>query len=294
MGPGGPSADQVQSWLLRAGLAFVFAYAAVSMLFDPTRFTSYMPPFLPMSIVESWCIPCFAAYETLLAYCLLRGRRLVPAGLASAVTMGGIIVINPDSFEVLFRNVAIASAGLALAVQAWAKRPPGATARPDENVTPASGEGPGGVDPVGADPMGAAPVGADPVGAAPVGFDAVGVDAASADRSPADRSPADRSPADRSPADRITADLGAAVAGADVDLGVDAAEISTVVRGEIYRAEVAEEPGPMRYRPSLVPAASSMSGATRSSGAGMAWISAASPAAPVRYEGSSSRRTTAS
>lgn len=110
--------QQLQSLLLRIGLAFVFAYAAVSAFFEPLRFAGYMPSFLPHRFVEQVCLPFFSAYELILAVLLLAGVRLFVVSMLSAVTVVGIIVINLDLFPLLFRNVAILCAALALAVQA--------------------------------------------------------------------------------------------------------------------------------------------------------------------------------
>jgi uncharacterized membrane protein YphA (DoxX/SURF4 family) len=107
----------LQSWLLRVGLAFVFLYAAVSALFDPSRFTQYMPPSLP-AWLHRYCVPTFSAYEVLLVIGLLTGRRLFAVSMLSAATVAAIVVVNPDSFELLFRNVAISCAALSLAVHA--------------------------------------------------------------------------------------------------------------------------------------------------------------------------------
>ncbi len=64
-----------------------------------------------------------------LAAMLLAGRRLFVVSLLSALTMAGIVVLNLDSFGVLFRNVAIACAALSLAVQARAAEVGGADGR---------------------------------------------------------------------------------------------------------------------------------------------------------------------
>ncbi|MEJ7844885.1 MAG: hypothetical protein WKF93_04515 [Acidimicrobiales bacterium] len=46
------------------------------------------------------------------------GRHLFAVSMLSAMTVAAIVVVNPDSFDVLFRNVAIARAALSLAVHA--------------------------------------------------------------------------------------------------------------------------------------------------------------------------------
>ncbi len=107
-------------WLLRAGLAFVFLYAGAASFRHPTTFARYFPSFLP-SRLTSDLVPLFAVFELLLAVSLLTPRFTYVASWLAAATLAGIVVANLDAFEVLFRNVAIACAALALALQ---HRPP--------------------------------------------------------------------------------------------------------------------------------------------------------------------------
>lgn len=104
----------LSDWLLRAGLVFVFAYAAASSFADPEAFERYMPAVLPASwtTAVAWL---FAAYEVGLVVALLTRRYVFAASVLSAVTLAAIVLLNPSAFNVLFRNVAIVCASLALA-----------------------------------------------------------------------------------------------------------------------------------------------------------------------------------
>ena len=53
----------------------------------------------------------------MLSALLLTNRFTYVASMLAAATLLGIVVANPDAFEVLFRNVAIACAAVALALQ---------------------------------------------------------------------------------------------------------------------------------------------------------------------------------
>ena len=108
--------DQLPVWLLRAGLAFVFLYAAAASFRDPTTFARYFPSFLPARLASD-LLPVFAAFELILALSILTPRFTYVASLLAAITLVGIVAANLDAFEVLFRNVAIACAALALALQ---------------------------------------------------------------------------------------------------------------------------------------------------------------------------------
>jgi uncharacterized membrane protein YphA (DoxX/SURF4 family) len=114
------------AWFLRVGLAFVFTYAAVTSLVDPAAAATYFPPQLPSDLVVDVLLPAFAAYEVALALVLLSGRHTYGAAVVAALTLAGIVVVNADAFGVLFRNVAIACAALALAAESKGSRPPSA------------------------------------------------------------------------------------------------------------------------------------------------------------------------
>ena len=108
--------EQLPSWLLRAGLAFALSYAATSSFFHPETFAHYFPSFLP----RTWAtelLPVFAVFEMLLAVGLMTDRWTYLAAMLAGLTLIAIIVVNPDAFDVLFRNVAIACGAFALALQ---------------------------------------------------------------------------------------------------------------------------------------------------------------------------------
>jgi uncharacterized membrane protein YphA (DoxX/SURF4 family) len=112
---------QLPSLLLRAGLAFVLSYAATSSFFHPETFARYFPSFMP----EGWAtelLPVFAVFEMVLAAALMTERYTAAASRLAGIAMVAIIVANPDAFDVLFRNVAIACGAFALAVRSRAER----------------------------------------------------------------------------------------------------------------------------------------------------------------------------
>lgn len=123
-------------WLLRAGLAFVFLYAAAASFRHPTTFARYFPSFLPARWAAD-LLPVFAAFELLLALSILTPRLTYVASLVAAITLVGIVAANLDAFEVLFRNIAIACGALALALQNRPARMPDEVRR--EEVSSLSG-----------------------------------------------------------------------------------------------------------------------------------------------------------
>lgn len=127
------------SALLRASLSFVFAYAGVTMLMAPEGYLEYIPQPVQGWMPSMALLRAFGAYELVLVAGLLSRRRVASAALASAVTLIAIVTVNPDSFDVLFRNVAIAGAAAALFVEERSASPYGPAA---ESVTDTPAEGP--------------------------------------------------------------------------------------------------------------------------------------------------------
>ena len=124
--------EQLPSWFLRAGLAFVLSYAATSSFFHPETFARYFPSFMPVTWATE-LLPVFAVFEMLLAVGLMTDRFTYAASMLAGLTMVAIIVLNPNAFSVLFRNVAIACGAFALALQSRQDR----IARRDEGAGPA-------------------------------------------------------------------------------------------------------------------------------------------------------------
>lgn len=110
------------SLLLRIGLAFVFIYAAAEAYFTPDVFLTYVPEFVQNMIPISTFLPLFGLGEIILALWLLSGWQVQYPAILAFLLMVGIVVPNIDAFAVLFRNVAIGFAALALAALSWPEK----------------------------------------------------------------------------------------------------------------------------------------------------------------------------
>ena len=103
-------------WLIRIGLAFVYGYAAVEMFVDPINFLRYVPPFMQEIMPIDLFLFAFGSFEIFFTLWLLSGIKTKYAGILSAFLMLSIILPNIQYFAVLFRNVAIGFASIALFV----------------------------------------------------------------------------------------------------------------------------------------------------------------------------------
>lgn len=108
--------EKLASFILRIGLGTVFLYAAASSFLEPNSWIGYLPAFLKQYASPEFLLNVFSIYEILLALWLISGKETFHAALLAAATMFAIVVQNFGALEILFRDVAIFFAALALAV----------------------------------------------------------------------------------------------------------------------------------------------------------------------------------
>jgi uncharacterized membrane protein YphA (DoxX/SURF4 family) len=120
--------------LLRIALGFAFLYPAIHAFFDPTTWLGYFPPFVtqafdiiavPLKLSDVVLLHSFGFLEIILAVWVLFGKRVRTPALIMAVLLFAIVGFNlgPANFSVLFRDVSIAFAAIALALGSRVKAP---------------------------------------------------------------------------------------------------------------------------------------------------------------------------
>lgn len=111
--------------ILRIGVAFALLYPPYAALMDPQSWLGYFPGFVhSWNINELLLLHSFGALEVILALWILSGWRILIPSAATTVLLLAIVVMNGNQFEVLFRDLAIAAATLALAIDARRKPVP--------------------------------------------------------------------------------------------------------------------------------------------------------------------------
>jgi uncharacterized membrane protein YphA (DoxX/SURF4 family) len=106
--------NKLAVYFLRFGLAFVLVYAAVEIYLHPDNFLKYVPKMILNLVPLKLFLDVFGVIEVVLAAWLLIGWKGHIPSLLTVLMMAGIVVCNPEYFQVLFRNVAIGFGGLAL------------------------------------------------------------------------------------------------------------------------------------------------------------------------------------
>lgn len=113
--------ERLISFLLRIGIAIAFLYAAIAAFLDPFSWIGFLPAWIDSIIPRGALLSLFSLYEILLALWLLSGKMSFHAAMVSSATMGAIIVFNISSLDILFRDVPILFAALALMAMTYDK-----------------------------------------------------------------------------------------------------------------------------------------------------------------------------
>lgn len=105
------------SLLLRFVLAFALIYPAASAILNPDAWIGYFPAFVfELGTPELVLLHGFGAIEIALAVWLISGWRVFYPALATAALLLLIAAFNFTQMDVLFRDIALAGAALALAL----------------------------------------------------------------------------------------------------------------------------------------------------------------------------------
>lgn len=102
--------------LLRIGLATVYLYAGISAIISPQDWIAFLPLFLKSFMPLETLLLITSVTQILLALWLLSGLKAFYAGIASAVMILGIILLNLNALDITFRDFTVFFASLALAL----------------------------------------------------------------------------------------------------------------------------------------------------------------------------------
>lgn len=113
-----PKKVKLAKLILRFGLVVVLAYAALASFASPNDWVGYLPHFATNLVPAATLLKIFSLYELLLALWLVSGKYMRYAGIVAALTMVGIIISDAALLAITFRDVAIGTGAVALAVLA--------------------------------------------------------------------------------------------------------------------------------------------------------------------------------
>ncbi len=102
--------------LLRLALAFAFLYPAYGFWKTPSDWIGYIPVFVKnVGLSQDTLIMALAVVHLIIALWILSGWRIFIPSLAAALFLISIVYFNLNQLNVLFRDISLALAALALA-----------------------------------------------------------------------------------------------------------------------------------------------------------------------------------
>ncbi len=110
--------ERTISWLLQFAIAFAFLYPPISALKEPDAWIGYFPAFVQsLPIPELVLLHVFGLMEFIIGVWLLSGKNIFYPALASALILTLIVIFNLSQMDVVFRDISLILAALALALQ---------------------------------------------------------------------------------------------------------------------------------------------------------------------------------
>lgn len=111
------NSDKLTDWVLRGGLAFSFLFPAINAFFDPYSWIGYFPSFIKGFVPDLVLLHSFGIVELIIALWILSGWKVFWPALAAFFLLLSITFFNFGDFQVVFRDISIASIALALIIK---------------------------------------------------------------------------------------------------------------------------------------------------------------------------------
>ena len=113
--------SNLASFILRVALAVPFLFAAIDTTLQPEAWIGFMPLFLQNLFPKALLLGGFSLYEAALSVWLLSGWKTKEAALFASATMAAITLLaititNITALEIVFRDIGLLLAAVALGV----------------------------------------------------------------------------------------------------------------------------------------------------------------------------------
>lgn len=108
--------NKLAAWFLRVGLAFAFLYPAISAFASPLTWQGFIPFWMIGLVNVKIFLLVYSSFEILLAILLLLGKQLFTVSIICVLILFLIVIFNFSAMEIVFRDVSLAFAAIALAI----------------------------------------------------------------------------------------------------------------------------------------------------------------------------------
>lgn len=100
--------------LLKLAVAFAFIYAGISGFINPDAWIGYFPAWTKGFVSDAILINVWGIIELAIGFWILFGKKILIPSIIATLALAGIVVFNWNQMDVIFRDVSIALASLAL------------------------------------------------------------------------------------------------------------------------------------------------------------------------------------
>ena len=108
------------AWLvIRIGIAFCFLYAAIAGFVDPQSWVGWFPKFMRELLPDNTLLGGWGIFEIILALWILSGKKIFIPSVLASLSLAGLILYNLNVMDIIFRDVTILCATIALAIESW-------------------------------------------------------------------------------------------------------------------------------------------------------------------------------
>lgn len=103
-------------FLLRLGIAFSFLYAGIGAISNPLAWVGFIPSFIEIFFSRELFLYIHGGFDILLGLWFLSNKKVFYASTISSIFLFGIIIFNMGAFDIVFRDLSILLAAIALSV----------------------------------------------------------------------------------------------------------------------------------------------------------------------------------
>ena len=108
--------SNLASFILRVALAVPFLFAAIDAALQPEAWIGFMPLFLRNVLPEIVLLGAFSLHQAGLTFWLLSGWKTKEAAVFATLTLLAITAVNITVLEIVFRDIGLLLAAVALGV----------------------------------------------------------------------------------------------------------------------------------------------------------------------------------
>lgn len=106
------------SFFLRLAISIPFLYAAIAAFLTPESWIGFLPGWIGSIMPAEIALGAFSVYQMVLSLWLLSGKWLQYSSILASATLLGITVFNLGALDIVFRDVGLLLASIALTVLA--------------------------------------------------------------------------------------------------------------------------------------------------------------------------------